>query len=297
MKIMPDLNGLAIRENGFNSGRVFAHCRCDPVAVGVSMERGDTPYDWDNRNRNEGCLFQYTLRGQGWFQTLPEGKAEPLAPGTGFLTELPSQTRYWLEPGDEWGFIYVILDGDLARERVRELLDRHGALWTLPESHASVSALRDLHLRVCDGRIPDAFELSSIAHTFLMDLFRSGPRPERRRSVYVEAAMRHMAQAYGDAALSMAEIEEAAGCSRYHLSRLFRTELGVSPYAYLQEVRIRAALGWLHHSDKPVKEIAGLCGYADTANFCREFKRQTHKTPTRARRLGRNLNLSAVHTP
>ena len=41
---------------------------------------------------------------------------------------------------------------------------------------------------------------------------------------------------------------------------------------------------------------AANCGYRDTANFCREFKRRSLKTPMEARHLGHHLNLSAVYT-
>ncbi|MEX2606815.1 MAG: AraC family transcriptional regulator [Kiritimatiellia bacterium] len=291
------MDEFTLQENGFTPSRVFTRHRCDPVALGVSRENGQIPYDWDNRNRNEGYLFQYTLRGAGHFQILPDGKASVLPPGTGFLTELPSSTRYWLESGRSWEFIYVILDGDMAGDLVRELLRRHGPLWNLPVTHPAVDILCNLHRQVCAGRLPDAYGLSVAAYAFLMELFGTGPRPDQDLSAYVNRALRHMEAAYADPGLSMAEIETAAGCSRHYLARRFRTEIGISPYTYLQDFRIQKALEHLHNSDKAVKEIAALCGYADTANFCREFKRRTRKTPTQARKFSRMLNLNANHTP
>ena len=78
------------------------------------------------------------------------------------------------------------------------------------------------------------------------------------------------------------------------LMELFRS--GPSPYATLQQIRIRHALRQLTSSSLTVKEIAAKCGCRDTANFCRKFKRRTLKTPTEARDLGRHLNLSAVYS-
>ena len=288
---------LELRETGFQRSQVFAHHRCDLAALGVSHEKGLTPYDWHNYDRAEGCLFQYTLDGGGAFQTLPEGKPVHLPAGTAFLVELPSQTRYWLESeaGRHWGFIYVILDGEMARDLVRLLLQRHGTIWELPPTHPAIEFLKNLHLRLGDGRIPDGFELSSIAYTFLMELFRTGPYPGRTLSSSVSRAIGFIEGHFPDPDLSMSEIEIAAGCSRYHLSRLFRKETGSSPYATLQDLRIRKALELLNHSGDSIKEIAWKCGYRDTSNFCREFKRRNHKTPTQARKLKENYKFSSTY--
>jgi len=296
IKIMPTLSDVELREAGFQPGGGVSRPRCDLLALGVSHE-SDPTYDWCNEHRSEGCLFQYTLEGMGSFQFLPEGKTVPLPPGTAFLTEFPSRTRYWLESGREWKFVYAILDGDMGRELVRLLFSRHGAFWHLPAEHPAIMQLLHLHLRVCEEQIPDSFELSAIAYRFLMELFRSGPNPGRSVSEPVTLALRFMEKHFSNPDLSMAEIETAAGCSRYYLSRLFRRDLGVSPYSTLQDLRIRSAFRLLNHSKDAIKEIAWKCGYRDTANFCREFKKRTQRTPTQARKLKENYNFSGVYTP
>ena len=296
MNIVPTLDGLIIRETGFRRSRVSPQHQCDPTAVGVALEAGQQAYDWDNRQRHEGCLFQYTLDGEGRFQTLPDGRETVLRPGTGVLVELPSDTRYWLERGTKWGFCYVILDGDMAQALVRDLIDHHGHIWTLPPEHPALEIIRGVHLRVTDGRIPDAFELAIAGYNLLMELFRSGSHPAREHSPAVMQALELMQLEFADSALSMERIAAAAGCSRYHLSRLFQAETGSSPYAKLQEIRIRHALQQVTSTTQLIKVIAANCGYRDTANFCREFKRRTLKTPTEARHLGRHLDLSAVYT-
>ena len=296
MKIVPSLDGLPLRETGFSRSDAFPLHRCDLVAAGVAEESGRRVYDWDNRRRRNGCLFQYTLSGEGRFQILPDGRTELLRPGTAFLAEFPSETRYWRPQESQWGFCYVILDGDMARDLVRQLISSYGHLWHLPLAHPALEIIRGVHLRVTEGRIPDGFELAIAAHNLLMELFRSGSHPARHLSPAVEQTLRLMEKAYADSSLSMERIEEVVKCSRYHLSRLFRAETGHSPYSTLQQIRIRQALRQITTTALPIKEIAFNCGYRDTANFCREFKRRTLKTPTEARHMGRLLNLSAVYT-
>lgn len=294
---MLSLSDLELRETGFQRSHVFPRHRCDLVALGVSRETDPLSYDWRNANRSEGCLFQITLEGRGHYQTLPDGKRMPVPPGSAILVELPSQTRYWLEPGDQWGFMYVILEGETVRDLVRLLMQRHGAIWDLSSAHYAMGLLGTLHRRVCAGQIPDAFELSTFAYTLLMELFRSGSHPGRSLSSPVSRALSFMEEHYANPDLSMAEIETAAACSRYHLSRLFRRDTGSSPYATLQDIRIRKALWLLNHREDSVKEIAWQCGYRDTANFCREFKRRTQNTPSQARKLKKTYKFTSVHTP
>lgn len=65
-----------------------------------------------------------------------------------------------------------------------------------------------------------------------------------------------------------------------HVSRLFRREGLVGFNEYLNRVRIDRAKFLLRNHPLTLDEIAARCGYADTAYFCRMFKRLTGTTPT-----------------
>ena len=147
-----------------------------------------------------------------------------------------------------------------------------------------------------DNHIPDEFESSAVAYRILMELFRHQRAPQHQISPAVGRVLKLVGQQYRDADLSMDRIAATAGYSRYHFSRLFHREMGVSPHAYLQQFRIQRALHLITTTDLPVKQIAFESGYCDTAYFCKEFKRWTHKTPLTVRRFGATLNLNVVHT-
>lgn len=65
-----------------------------------------------------------------------------------------------------------------------------------------------------------------------------------------------------------------------HVSRLFRREGLIGFTEYLNRVRIDRAKFFLQNHAIGLDEITAKCGYADTAYFCRVFKRQTKRTPT-----------------
>lgn len=296
INIVLSSSGLPIKETGFGRISTFTQHRCELTAEGVSRETDAAHYRFDNHERTGGCIFQYTLAGEGRFQILPDGKPLTLYPGTAFLVELPSPTRYWLEPGTQWEFCYVILSGDMAHDLVRQLIRRHGYIWTIPPPDPAIDLIRNTHRQICQGRIPDEFESATIAFSLLMELFRTGRRkPSHIRSPGVERALRFIEHHYTDPDLTMKAISEASGYSRYHLSRLFKRETGDSPYAHLQDLRIRRALHLITSTRKAIKEVAFESGYRDVAHFCKAFKGRTQKTPMTFRRMGAQFNLSSIH--
>ena len=75
----------------------------------------------------------------------------------------------------------------------------------------------------------------------------------------------------------------ATGYSKDHIRRRFQQATGMSPNAFLRDVRIRYAKRLLKQRDTlhiPIHEIALMCGYYDVAYFCRIFRRETGLTPT-----------------
>lgn len=80
--------------------------------------------------------------------------------------------------------------------------------------------------------------------------------------------------------LSLDEVALHAGVSPHYLSKLFKKETGTGFVEYLTGVRVREAKELLTSSDKPVKEIGILVGYADQNYFSRIFKKQAGCSPT-----------------
>ncbi len=83
-----------------------------------------------------------------------------------------------------------------------------------------------------------------------------------------------------DQDVSLTELADAAGLSRYHFARCFRGSLGVSPVQHVINRRLERASKLLTASRMPVIEVALACGYDNTSNFARAFKQRYGVTPT-----------------
>ncbi|MCR5449353.1 MAG: AraC family transcriptional regulator [Solobacterium sp.] len=108
-------------------------------------------------------------------------------------------------------------------------------------------------------------------------------RSEDTGNVHVEKARRFI-QTHLTQDISIEDIAEAAGISRYHLSRLFRERSGKTIVEYLRDERISAAKELLVLTDKSIAEIAQLLRFCDQSYFIAVFRRNTSMTPNTYRK-------------
>jgi signal transduction histidine kinase/AraC-like DNA-binding protein/DNA-binding response OmpR family regulator len=84
--------------------------------------------------------------------------------------------------------------------------------------------------------------------------------------------------------LSRREIAESIGVSENHLSRIFRRELGISPWDYLNRYRIKQAKELLASTEDSITSVALQVGFNDPAYFSRVFRRQAGQSPSAFRK-------------
>lgn len=95
----------------------------------------------------------------------------------------------------------------------------------------------------------------------------------------VLAAMDLAEQRYGDS-IGVDEMASAAGLSRFHFSRLFREQVGVSPYRFLLRTRLRRAAELLRSGPCAVTEAALSVGFNDLSRFSRAFRAEFGLVPS-----------------
>jgi AraC-like DNA-binding protein len=78
--------------------------------------------------------------------------------------------------------------------------------------------------------------------------------------------------------ISLEDASRASGVGLFHLIRLFQKHLGLTPYAYLTQVRIAKSRRLLRHGE-PAAQVALDVGFADQAHFTKRFKQLTGTTP------------------
>jgi AraC family transcriptional regulator len=85
-------------------------------------------------------------------------------------------------------------------------------------------------------------------------------------------------QAHWSEDFTLADLAQAAEVSSFHLIRIFRQHVGVTPSAYRRALRVRAAQSLLKAGWKPAA-AAAECGFCDQSHLNRHFKLITGVTP------------------
>jgi AraC family transcriptional regulator len=83
--------------------------------------------------------------------------------------------------------------------------------------------------------------------------------------------------------ISLDQLAAEASLSKYHFLRLFRTTYGLSPYQYIQHLRIEKARLLLSGSVISITDLAGLLGFDNSQSFSRLFYQRVGLYPSQYR--------------
>ena len=85
--------------------------------------------------------------------------------------------------------------------------------------------------------------------------------------------------------LSLDQVSDLAGFSKYHFSRLFKQFTNVSFYKFLNQKRIAIAENLLVNLDHSITDVAINSGFSSISSFIRMFKKIKGCTPTEFRSM------------
>lgn len=95
--------------------------------------------------------------------------------------------------------------------------------------------------------------------------------------------------------ISLEQVADLAGFSKYHFSRLFHQYTDMSFYKYLNQKRINHARVLLADSTLSVTEVALQSGFSSLSAFLRMFKQINKCTPTEFKSMYRGNASAAIH--
>lgn len=83
--------------------------------------------------------------------------------------------------------------------------------------------------------------------------------------------------------LSVASLAERAAMSPRNFARAFRRELGTTPAAYVERLRVELARSRLESGELPIEVVAGECGFGTVETLRRSFQRRIGVSPSQYR--------------
>jgi len=161
-------------------------------------------------------------------------------------------------------------------------------------AHSRLAGLLRDHLRrfpdIASGMAPpeqlalldasESFALTTIEGAFST---AAGPSAHSREGMFA-AAQRYIRRNLANPDLDPAAVAGAVGCSRSTLYRLF-AEHDLTVGGYVRELRLQQFMHLLRKDDgtAPIHALAQRCGFHDTPNVNRVFRRRFGMSPSEAR--------------
>ncbi|TJZ57366.1 helix-turn-helix domain-containing protein [Streptomyces piniterrae] len=153
---------------------------------------------------------------------------------------------------------------------------------------AGISACLDLSLALVADDFGEATALR-VARQLVMYLKR--PSGQSQFSVPLEPVsttrrmedLRHYITRNIAGRLTVGDLADHAHVSERQVTRIFKTELGMTPAAYIESARVEVARNQLESTDATLERIASTCGFHTTDTLIRAFRRKLNTTPTEYR--------------
>ena len=248
--------------------------------------------NWSRPRQDGTPQFVYLIAGHGLM--LVDGKLLALTSGQGFY--LPKGILYapYLMLGKQilpcdWLWFKIHPFGVVA---LRSKLT--------PKAH-----YQSAHFIVAERRLADLFSewerersqptfdkrlTKGLLLSFFGLLMRSSPFPPTENNWHnqelplpLQNALTALHRAYNKP-ITLSQLAAHCGVTPAYLCRLFRRHLGVTPWRYLERLRLQVARYLLQETGLSVADVAFLAGFNDLRNFQRLFQRAYGKTPSAVRR-------------
>lgn len=94
--------------------------------------------------------------------------------------------------------------------------------------------------------------------------------------------------------LSNPRLAEIIYMSTASMSKLFRNHLGISPSAYVSQMRVKEASRLLSHTEMSIEQIAQSTGFPNRNYFSRVFKKLSNVSPAKYRNLHQNYQKKMI---
>lgn len=213
-----------------------------------------------------------------------------LEPHSGFLLPPGMPHSYESPQGKIWSTYYLTFGGETASQILSAFAIREPALFRW-EPNSPLALLLGTMLEKLESD-HDLFGLETSADTyrFLGLLSKYGQESNQisitRNMEKLEHLLEWMEQHYGNPDIGLDNLAGVLGISGRHLSKLFQSTFGLSPYAYLVQMRIHKAKERLAGvPNLTVAAIAGETGFRDASHFVATFRKHTGLTPQQFRKL------------
>jgi AraC-like DNA-binding protein/mannose-6-phosphate isomerase-like protein (cupin superfamily) len=149
--------------------------------------------------------------------------------------------------------------------------------------------LRELHLKISQSESElkkEELFLYLLEELIQMHSDLTTHSPVSQTSNEIKTVCNYLEENYTKT-ITLNDLSNVTGWSKFHLLRSFTKQKGISPYSYLETIRVNHAKKLLEQGVKPV-EVGFLTGFSDQSHLTKFFKRLVGLTPKQYMRIFAN---------
>jgi len=227
-------------------------------------------------------LIKLTVSGEGRLEY--DNAAYELKPGRLFWLDCRRYQRYYTAPGvSSWRTLWVHLYGPTALAYYEAFLEQNNGSAVVSTDHPATfldifSQLFDL-FRGRSNTMQDDIQASCLLPQLMTGCIQlAGQKGSARQKPEYVSAIQEYIDVHYQEDITLDALSQRFSVNKYHLQKLFKQHIGLSPNEYLTRSRLAAAKQLLRTTGDPMIRIAEEVGYT-ASYFDNVFKKYEGVTP------------------
>jgi AraC family transcriptional regulator len=184
---------------------------------------------------------------------------------------------------ENWESLWIHFDGNMSKEYFDLIYDSFGCIFSIKDKTLIPNCLSNILDTFTSNKNMNEPLLSCHIQRMLTELLllsSSSYNDNLGNSVNPITLATTFIQDNYKNKITLEELSSRVNLSAFYFSRLFKKEMGYSPYEYILMTRINEAKKLLKGSSLLIKEIAFATGFNSEASFVTSFKKHNNLTPT-----------------
>ena len=179
-------------------------------------------------------------------------------------------------------FDFIHFRGMNTYDLCERALEMHGPIVRLPDNQRIEACISEISNYYEESMVLRPARDSYLIYTILMLLNQENSFSVEEKDP-IEVTMQYIYEHLSET-LSVEELADMAGLSKYHYIRSFKKRSGYTPIEYQTESRLSYSKGLLVSTGKSIEEISDEVGYLNPTSFIRMFRKMTGMTPFQYRK-------------
>lgn len=252
-------------------------------------------YIWNGKYRtDEHCLIQYTISGEGELQL--NNTIYKLKEGDAFIVEIPSSHCYRLpKKSNKWELLYIQFSKE-ALPFWNQLTALTGPVFSIKKDSTIEKLMWNIYDMSVRNEFQDVYQCSKYAYALVMNLVSYFHKEQKKKVLpsSIELCKEFINTNY-NLQIGLDDMAKAAQISKFHLTRKFQKELGITPNNYLVKIRLENSVKLLtSQTNLTLEDIAKSVGFSCGNYYGKVFKKNFGVSPDEFRRNSSSYEINRI---